>query len=410
MKSDDLQPAASPVLDDLDDEGPSVGLTEALTWIGEGKRLIAAVTVIAAVASIGIGFLIPKTFTARATMLAPGSQQPSSSAAALAALGSLGGLAGGLGAKTPDELYVALLKSDSVQRALADRFDLKTRYEVTNYETLRKVMPNYIHVSSDKKSGVISVDVDDRDPKFAADLANAHAAEITKVLGRLAVSEAQLRRVFFSTQLNETKENLIKAEQNLRAVQEKSGVIVLDKQAEALITGAAQLRALIAEREVQLKVLRTSATEQNPDVIRLNSELRAMRAELARMESRQGGSEGSAVDMPVGKLPEAGIEYVRARRELKLQETLLEAMIRQFEAAKLDEAKEGPTLQQVDIAQPPDRKSKPSVTLIALAATLAGLLLSTAFVVVRRYRVWSNAQFPQDAAARAALARAWRWR
>lgn len=410
MKSDDLQPGASPVLDDFGDEGPSVGLTDALTWIGEGKRLIAAVTVIAALASIGIGFLIPKTYTARATMLAPGSQQQSGSAAALAALGSLGGLAGGLGAKTPDELYVALLKSDSVQRALADRFDLKTRYEVTNYETLRKVMPNYIHVSSDKKSGVISVEVDDREPKFAADLANAHAAEITKVLARLAVSEAQLRRVFFSAQLNETKENLIKAEQNLRSVQEKSGVIVLDKQAEALITGAAQLRALIAEREVQLKVLRTSATEQNPDVMRLNSELRAMRAELARMESRQGGSEGSAVDIPVGKLPEAGIEYVRARRELKLQETLLEAMIRQFEAAKLDEAKEGPTLQQVDIAQPPDRKSKPSVTLIALAATLAGLLLSTAFVVVRRYRVWSSEQFPQDAAARAALARAWRWR
>ena len=410
MKSDDLQPAASPVVDDFDDEGPSVGLTEALTWIGEGKRLIAAVTLIATLASIGIGFLMPKTFTARATMLAPGSQQQSGSAAALAALGSLGGLAGGLGAKTPDELYVALLKSDSVQRALADRFDLQTRYGVASYETLRKVMPGYIRVTSDKKSGVISVEVDDREPKFAADLANAHATEVTKVLSRLAVSEAQLRRVFFAAQLNETKENLIKAEQNLRTVQEKSGVIVLDKQAEALIAGAAQLRALIAEREVQLKVLRTSATEQNPDVMRLNSELRAMRAELARMESRQGGVEGSAVDIPVGRLPEAGIEYVRARRELKLQETLLETMIRQFEAAKLDEAKEGSSLQQVDVAQPPDRKSKPSVTLIALAAMLGGLLLSTAFVVVRRYRVWSNEQFPQDAAARAALARAWRWR
>ena len=193
MKSDDLQPSASPALDDFDDDGPSVTLTDALTWIGEGKRLIAAVTLIATLASIGIGFLIPKTFTARATMLAPGSQQQSGSAAALAALGSLGGLAaGGLGAKTPDELYVALLKSDSVQHALADRFDLKTRYEVTTYETLRKVMPSYIRVTSEKTSGVISVEVDDREPKFAADLANAHATEVTKVLARLAVSEAQL--------------------------------------------------------------------------------------------------------------------------------------------------------------------------------------------------------------------------
>ena len=126
---------------------------------------------------------------------------------------------------------------------------------------------------------------------------------MTKVLGRLAVSEAQLRRAFFEKQLKDTKENLVKAEQSLREVQEKSGVIVLDKQAEALITGAALLRAQIAEREVQLKVLRTSATEQNPDVIRLQSELRALRGELARMESAQGGTAGSAVDMPVGRIP-----------------------------------------------------------------------------------------------------------
>ena len=395
---------------DFEDDGPAIGLTEALTWIGEGKRLIAGATLGVAVVAAVVGLLLPKTFTARATLLAPGSQQQSSSAAALAALGSLGGLVGGAAAKTPDELYVALLKGDSVQRALADRFDLKTRYDVATYETLRKVLPQYIRVASDKKSGLISVEVDDAEPKFAADLANAHASEITKVLGRLAVSEAQLRRVFFAKQLDETKENLIKAEQNLRTVQEKSGVIVLDKQAEALITSAAQLRAAIAEREVQLKVLRTSATDQNPDVIRLNSELRAMRVELARMESRQGGADGSAVDIPVGKLPEAGIEYVRARRELKLQETLLETMIRQFEAAKLDEAKEGPALQQVDIALPPDRKSKPSVTLIVLAGAALALLLSSGWVILRRYAAWSREQYPEDAENRAALARAWRWK
>ncbi len=395
----------------LEGDGPALGLAEALTWIGEGKRAIAAVTLIAALASIAIGFALPKTFTARATLLAPISQQQGGgSAAALAALGSLGGLVGGAAVKSPDELYVSLLKSDSVQRVLAERFDLKTRYGVETYEALRRRLPDYIRVTSDKKSGLISVEVDDRDAKFAADLANAHAGEITIVLGRLAVSEAQLRRVFFDGQLKETKENLIKAEQQLRRVQEKSGVIVLDKQAEALIGGAAQVRTLIAEREVQLKVLRTTATEQNPDVMRLASEVRALRSELARLDSAQGGAIGSAVDMPVGRLPEAGIEYVRARRELKLQETLLEAMVRQFEAAKLDEAKEGPALQRVDIALPPDRKSKPSVTLIALASTALALLASIAWVLGRRYLGWTRAHDPHAAEARAALARAWRWR
>lgn len=408
MKSEDLQqpPATT---DEFEDEGPAVSLTQMLTWVGEGKRLIAGVTLAAAIASIAVGLLLPKIYTARATLLAPGSQQQSSSAAALAALGSLGGLVGGAGAKSPDELYVALLKGDSVQRALAEQFDLKTRYGVENHETLRKILPQYIRVSSDKKSGLITVEVDDKEPQFAADLANAHAGEVSKVLGRLAVSEAQLRRVFFEGQLNDTKERLIKAEQDLRLVQEKSGVIVLDKQAEALISGAAQVRALIAEREVQLKVLRTSATDQNPEVIRLNSELRALRSELARMESAQGGNAGSAVDMPVGKLPEAAIAYVRARRELKLQETLLEGMLRQFEAAKLDEAKEGQALQRVDVAVPPDRKSKPSGALIAITSTFLALLASTVFVLMRRYSAWSRELNPQDRQARSELAQAWRW-
>ena len=395
---------------DFEDERPGVGLVGLATWLGEGKRVVAAVTVAAGAVAAGVAFLLPPTYTARATLLAPGSQQQSGSSAALAALGTLGGLGGGLSAKTPDELYVALLKSDSVQRRLAEQFDLQGRHGLKSYESLRKEMPGFVRIASDKKSGLITVEVDDAEPKFAADLANAHAGEITRVLARLAVSEAQLRRLFFEKQLKETKENLVKAELDFRSVQEKSGVIVLDKQAEALITGAAQVRALIAEREVQLKVLRTAATPQNPDVMRLNSEVGALRSELARMESTQGGSPGSAVDMPVGKLPAAGIDYLRARRELKLQETLLETMVRQYEVAKLDEAKEGTTLQLVDTALPPDRKSKPSIPLIALGSAMLGLFASAGFVVLRRYAAWSREQNPEGSAARLAMARAWRWR
>ena len=412
MKSSGLEPAVNvdPDADDDFDDGPSVGLIDLLTWWGEGKRLIAGVTVTAALASLAVAFSLTPIFTARTSLLPPTSPSSGGSAAALAALGSLGGLAGGLGAKTPDELYIALLKSDSVQRSLSERYGLMARYRAANYEALRKTLPSYIRVASDKKSGLITVEVDDEDPKFAAELANAHVGEVTKVLGRLAVSEAQLRRVFFEQQLKDTKENLVKAETQLRAVQEKSGVIVLDKQAEALILGAAQLRGLIAEREVQLKVLRGSATEQNPDVKRLAAELRALRSELARMESSQAGNPGSAVDMAVGKLPEVAIDYVRARRELKLQETLLEGMIRQFEMAKLDEAKEGPILQQVDMALPPDYKSKPSRGLIAMASTLLALLASAAWVAWRRYSALARENDPQAQAARLSLSRAWRWR
>jgi len=396
-----------------DDEGPSVSLAELLAWLGQGKRLIATTTVGLGLAGLILAFVLPATYTARVSLLPPGSQQQSGSASALAALGSsLGGLAGSFAAKTPDELYVALLKSDSVVRELDQRFHLKERYDVKNYEALRKVVTKYIRVTSEKKSGVIQVEVDDDEPKFAADLANALPDELSKLLSRLAVTEAQQRRLFYEQQLKDTKEHLIKAEQDLRTVQEKSGVIVLDKQAEALIGGAAQLRALIAEREVQLKVLRTAATEQNPDVLRMNSELQALRSELNRMESRQGGSSTNAspVDLPVGKIPEAAIDYVRARRELKLQETLLEGIVRQYELAKLDEAKEGASPQLVDKAVPPDHRSKPSRALIVLAGFLLGLIGSSAFVVFRNYSAQAREEDPERAAAWESVRQAWRLR
>jgi len=401
--------------DDFEEQdGPSISLFDLLVWLGEGKRIIAACAGAAMLLAVVVALLKPNIFTARATLLAPGGQQQSSSAAALAALGSLGGLAGGIGAKTPDELYVGLLRSDSVQRALDQQFKLQQRYEVKTYEQLRLALPQHVRLSSDKKSGLITVEVDDEVPQFAADLANAHADEVTKLLGRLAVSEAQQRRAFFERQLKDTKENLIQAEQALRAVQEKSGMVVLDKQAEAIITGVAQLKALIAEREVRLKVLRTGATAENPDVLRLTSELSALRSELARMEAAPAGNASSAatgsIDIPVGKLPGAAVDYVRARREVKFQETLLESMLRQYEIAKLDEAKEGPSLQKVDIAQAPDRKSKPARSLIVLTSTLLALLASAMYVIGRRYLALRRALDPGNAQAREALRHAWRWR
>ncbi|WP_418317556.1 Wzz/FepE/Etk N-terminal domain-containing protein [Piscinibacter sakaiensis] len=403
---------ANPATDyDDENDGPQVSAVEVLTWLGEGKGLIALLTAIAIAIAAAFAFLWPPSFTAHTTLLPPGAQQPSGSAAALASLGVLGGLAGGLATKTPEELYVALLRSDTLLRALDERYQLQQRYDYRSFVHLRKRVGKYISVEADKKSGVITLQVTDRDPAFAADLANAHVEEIKKILDRLAVSEAQQRRIFFEQQLQATKDKLIAAEQDLRKVQERSGVIVLDKQAEALIEGAAQLRAQIAEREVQLKVLKTGATERNPDVIRMNSELAALRSELARIESRQGqGNSANPLDMQVARLPEAAIDYIRARRELKLQETLLESMIRQFEIAKLDEAKEGQLLQQIDKAVPPDYRSFPSRLLFLAAGAAAGLLLGIGWVVARRYAALASSEDSADADSWRALGRAWRLR
>jgi tyrosine-protein kinase Etk/Wzc len=415
MKSEPL--AAQEVDIDEQDDSPSIGLVDVLTWLGESKRLLAVVTLAAIVVAGGIALLLPNVYTAHTTLLPPGAQQqPGGSSAALAALGSLGGLAGGITAKTPDELYVALLKSDSVLRALDGRFKLKDHYGVNGYEALRRKVPNFVRVSSDKKSGVITVEVDDEDPKFAADVANAHASEVSKLLSRLALTEAQQRRVFFEQQLKETKENLINAEQTLRQVQEKSGMVVLDQQAEALIKAVAELKARIVEREVKLRVLRTGTTADNPDVQRLNSELAALRSELSRMETASvvgataSASAPGGIDIPIGKIPAAAIDYVRAVREVKFQETLLAGMLRQFEIARMDAAKDAPSLQQVDAADPPDRKSRPARSVIVLGSAVAALLLSSVWVIWRRYRALLQTGNPQVAQALASLARAWRVR
>jgi tyrosine-protein kinase Etk/Wzc len=389
---------------------PGLGLPQVLTWVGESKRRIAAWTLVATIAALALAFSLPPIYTGRTTLLPPGSQQQGSSSAALAALGAAGGLVGGLTAKTPDELYVALLRSNSVQRALIDRFDLRKRTGIDSYESMFAALQGFVRVAADKKSGLITVEVDDRDPAFAAALANGYANEVTHLLARLAISEAQLRRAFFERQLKETKEHLVQAEEELRRVQETSGVIVLDKQAEALIGGAAQLRAQIEEREVALAVLRKSATAQNPDMQRLGAELAALRSALARMESNKAAEGAGVTDMPVGKIPAAAIDYVRARRELRLQEALLEGMIRQYEIAKLDEAKEGPVLQQVDVAMPPDRKSKPARSVVAASGLLIGLLLSSAWAVWRGHARQARGRDPLGSGAWDDAARAWRWR
>lgn len=391
----------------LDDEAV-VSFVEIATWLGEGKGTIAVVTLVATLLAAAWAFTRTPIYTASTALLAPNAQQ-SSGTNALATLAAAGVLGGSV-TKTPDEFYTALLKSNSVLRSLDERFQLREHYHFSTFEALRRGISGYIRVTPDKKSGLITVSVDDEDPKFAAELANAHLPEVSKVLGRLAVSEAQQRRKFFEQQLGESKESLVKAEQALRAVQEKSGVVVLDKQAEALIIGASEIRARIAEREVQLKVLRTGATERNPEVMRLSSELAALRAELQRMESNSDGPPGGPADIPVGRLPEASIEYIRAQRNLKLQETLLEAMVRQFEIAKLDEAKEAPSLQLVDKAAPPDHKSKPSRLTIIVVGFLLGLFGSIAVIVARRYSAQMHAQDPQAAQTWRTLISAWRWR
>lgn len=338
--------------------------------LAENLKLLVVVPLAAGVVALVIGFLTSPTYTATARILSPQQQQTGGAALAVQ-LGALAGLVGGAaGIKNPADQYVALLKSRTVYDAIIRRFDLTALYESRYLEDTRKTLDGRVRVFAGVKDGIISIEVDDRDPVRAADMANGFVDELRKLTNTLAVSEAGQRRLFFETQLKQAKDNLTKSEVALRGsgISEATLKTVPQAQLEAL----ARLKAQIAAQEIKLASLRTYMTDSNPDLRVGLQELSALRAELAKAEqSSSAGAKGE------------GAEYIAKYRDFKYHETLFELMAKQYELARLDEAREGIVIQVVDAAQPPERKSKPRRALTAILATIAVGFLMIIVVFIR---------------------------
>ena len=283
----------------------------------------------------------------------------------LGQLGALAGAAGGsLGVKNPNDLYVGLLKSRTVADRLIERFDLQKIYDEKLASETRKELAKRTQVMAGKDS-LINIEVDDEDPKRAASVANGYYEELERLTRILAVGEASQRRLFFEKQLVQARDDLSKAEFDLQKTQEKTGVIQLEGQAKAIIEGIAQLRAQIAAKEVQLGAMRTYATAENPEYVRIQQELSGLRIQLRNREQESGGKTETSIAS--SKLPQVGLENIRKLREVKYHEAIMEIFARQFELAKVDEAKDAAQIQILDKAIEPDKKSKPKRGLIVLA-------------------------------------------
>ena len=288
--------------------------------------------------------------------------------ASLGALGALGGLAGAAtGLKSPADQYIAFMKSLSVQDALIERFKLVEKYEAKLKTDARMALTDSVRIASGK-DGLISVEVDDKDPKFAADLANAHVDELRNLLARLAVTEAQQRRMFFEKQLQITKENFTKADLALKS----SGInsSVLKTSPVSAVEAVARLKAGISVQEVKLGTMRNYLTESSPDFKQALSELASFKSQLAKAEKEEPASKDAS-------------DYVARYREFKYQETMFELFAKQFELAKVDESREGAVIQVLDIAEPPERKAKPKKAMIAVIAALASGFALLLFVFIR---------------------------
>lgn len=351
-------------------EDDEINLLDLVQTVVNNLRLLVLGPLAVGVATLSISFLVTPTFTAQVSFLPP-QQSQGMATSLLNTLGALGGMAGAAaGIKNPNDQYVSFLKSNSIEDALIERFKLMDRYKADYKQDARKTLEGSVKIASGK-DGIIIVSADDHDPQFAADLANAHVQELTKLMGRLAVTEAQQRRQFFEQQLKGAKDKLAAAEIALG----ETGVnaSVLKSNPASAMAAVATLQAQVTAQEVKLGAMRGYLAESAPEFKQAMTELLNLRAQLAK-QSQDRGAE-----------PKAGQgDYINRYRDFKYQETLFELFARQFEMAKLDEAREGATIQVVDAAQPPERKSKPKKALIAIIATLASGFALLLVVFVRQ--------------------------
>lgn len=348
-------------------ENDEISLLDLLQVVAENLRLLILAPIALGLVALAISFTLAPTYTA-STVFMPPQQQQGSAAMMLQSLGALGGVAGAAaGIKSPNDQYVSLLKSDAVANALIARFGLLEKFELKSLSDARMQLDGVSKITSGK-DGLIVVSVDNSSPKLAADIANAYVEELRILLARLAVTEAQQRRVFFETQLEATKRNLSIAETALRS----SGVnsSALKSSPAAAISAVAQVQAQIAAQEVKVASMRGYLTESAPDFKQAMTELSALRSQFAKLEKP------SPVDGD-----NAG--YVGRVRDVKYYETLFELFSKQYELARVDEAREGALIQVVDAAVPPERKSKPKKALIAILATLASFVALLFFVFMR---------------------------
>ena len=363
----DSHPEVAPVNHGGEDE---IGLLDLALLLAENLRILILVPLTAGFAALGIGYLITPTFTATTRILPPVQQQ--SAAAALAAqFGALGGLAGAAaGITSPADQYIALLRSGPVLDAMVERFKLKDPAKVQFTADLRTSMQGRTKISAGVKNGIIAIEVDDPDPKRAADMANAYVEELRNLMRTLAVTEPAQRRLFFDTQLKQTKDNLTKSEIALRG----SGIseATLKTVPQSALEALARIRAQITVQEIKLATMRASMTDSNPAFQVAVQELAALRTELSKAEQSN-----------TGKAIGDGAEYIAKFRDFKYHETLFDLMAKQYEHARLDEAREGTVIQVLDAAYPPERKSRPQKAVNAVLTTLGMFFVTIIFIFIR---------------------------
>jgi tyrosine-protein kinase Etk/Wzc len=372
------------VMETEDESVQEMHILDLLIILSKRRRFIfcftLGVTILAAIAVL----VIPSQYTAATVVLPPG-QSSSMSSALLGQLGgssALASMAGSsLGIKSAGDMYVSLFRSRTIEDAIVQRFGLMSRYHAKKASGARTAFEAHSKVAYGAKNGFITISVTDNDPKQAAMMANGYVDEFRKLFANLAITEASQRRVFFQQQLLETNQNLAAAEEAMKYTEQSTGILEVDSQTKSLMESAAVLHGQIVAKEVELQGMRSYATEDNPQMIMANQQLAALKSQMTKLAGTDENLNSDFI-MPKGNIPAAGMEYLRKKRDVKYYETITELIAKQYEMAKLDEARQGAMIQVVDVAVPPDGKSFPKRTITVIVAILLSFFVACGWCIV----------------------------
>ena len=364
-----------------DDQEEDVSVLDLAIVLAKFKKTILGTTLAVGVAAALISLAIPNEYVA-VTRLLPPQQQQSGAAALLSQLGGISAAAAGVaGLKNPNDLYIGMLNSRTVADQIIARFDLKKVYDLDTMDRTRKKLVSNTSITN-SRDGLITIEVQDRDRKRVALLANGYVEELTRLTKTLAVTEAAQRRVFYERQLELAKNNLANAEMKLKGAIDTHGLVSVDMESRSIVETVAKMRAQIAAKEIQLNSMQAFVTADNQAYRQVQEELSSLRAQLSKLENGRSTPVAAAPDTNRAQ----GLENIRVLRDVKYYQMLYELLAKQYEVARLDEAKDAAIIQVLDPAIEPERKSKPRRVIIVLISMALGFMGAIGYALMREAR------------------------
>jgi len=365
-------------------------LVDIICEILRAKFHVLATSLVFAVLGVIIGAVVPVKYTATSKIMVP-QQTPSAAlmigvgAGVTSSVSTLSNL--GLG-KNPADIYLGIMETRPVQLDIVKQLNLRTVYNSKTDDQARHTLENLTLIESGKDN-LISVSYTDKDKYLAAQVANAYPDSLRKALKDVAATEAARRRKFYEEQLREAKGELIKAEQEFSKIQSTKGLVIPEMQSRSVVEGITSLRAQITAKELQIHSLRSYSSQQSPDLKLAEGQLAALNGEMQKMERQNKTAESGKLGL--ADVQQAGLEYIRASRELGYRQSLYDMLVKQLEIARLDEAKEGAVVQVVEPAIVPEFKTQPHKLKILAEFVFLGVFLSIVGILCRMlYRGWMS--------------------